>query len=114
MANVELRWSDYRGSVFRIVERVGDDDSNFDSLVGPDLDRDLYAITPGTVIVQRRANGVLEGGQVTTDGGVRWTHIAETPAQLPGLIQWARRAHALHLQNAGNDDRSAEMRGSFR
>ena len=92
MPNVELRWSDYRGSAFRIIERVDDSREGVDALIGEDIERSLYDFDTGTLLLWTDSDGVLSGGRVQGDGSVQWSQSVRLDGDLRPLITWARGA----------------------
>ena len=92
MPNVELRWSDYRGSTFRVIRRVDDSRPGIEALVGEDLERGLYDFDTGTLLLRIDPDGNLTGGRVLPDGMVSWSQRASLGANLKSLVTWARNA----------------------
>ena len=94
MPNVELRWSDYRGSTFRIVESVDDGGKGMAAIRGKDVKRGLYELDTDTVLIQQTTDESFIGGKVQQDGSVQWAVIIRKGASLAPLLDWTKRSLA--------------------
>ena len=89
MPSVELRWTDYRGDTFRVVREVKPRGRTFSSIVGTDIERGLYELPTGTLLVRRTLDGRVVGGRVLKDGAMFWA-VSGTPEQLTDVLSWMR------------------------